>query len=106
MTKLSNQIHPFHLVDPSPWPLLASVGALSATSGGVMWFHDYCPSQHILETPKDTVTLLNESRFSTRSDFAFKLQDPGLLTSNITSTLNLVVSAFFFYFFFAHPEVE
>jgi heme/copper-type cytochrome/quinol oxidase subunit 3 len=40
-TKLNKQIHPFHLVDPSPWPLLGSIGALTATSGGVMWFHDY-----------------------------------------------------------------
>jgi hypothetical protein len=32
MGKLNNQIHPFHLVDPSPWPLLGSLGALSATS--------------------------------------------------------------------------
>jgi hypothetical protein len=40
-TKLNKQIHPFYLVDPSPWPLLGSIGALTATSGGVMWFHDY-----------------------------------------------------------------
>ena len=33
--------HPFHLVDPSPWPLFASIGAFAATSGGVMWFHGY-----------------------------------------------------------------
>jgi len=39
--KINKQIHPFHLVDPSPWPILGSFGALTATSGGVMWFHDY-----------------------------------------------------------------
>ena len=33
--------HPFHLVDPSPWPLAASIGAFGATSGGVMYFHGY-----------------------------------------------------------------
>ena len=33
--------HPFHLVDPSPWPLVASLGSLAATTGGVMWFHSY-----------------------------------------------------------------
>jgi len=41
MNKLNIQIHPFHLVDPSPWPLLGAFGALSATVGGVMWFHSY-----------------------------------------------------------------
>lgn len=33
--------HPFHLVDPSPWPLVAASGTLAATTGGVMWFHSY-----------------------------------------------------------------
>lgn len=33
--------HPFHLVDPSPWPYVASMGALGLTTGGVMYFHSY-----------------------------------------------------------------
>ena len=32
-------IHPYHLVDESPWPLLASIGGLILTSGLVKWFH-------------------------------------------------------------------
>jgi cytochrome c oxidase subunit 3 len=39
--KYNNQIHPFHLVDPSPWPLIASIGAFATTSGTVMFFHNY-----------------------------------------------------------------
>lgn len=39
--KKNNQIHSYHLVDPSPWPILAAIGALSATSGAAMWFHYY-----------------------------------------------------------------
>ena len=35
------QRHPFHLVDPSPWPLLSSTMAFTMVSGGVMWFHGY-----------------------------------------------------------------
>nr|QIT06535.1 cytochrome c oxidase subunit 3 [Sminthurides bifidus] len=31
--------HSFHLVDISPWPLMASLGALILTSGMVKWFH-------------------------------------------------------------------
>jgi len=38
---INKQEHPFHLVDPSPWPLLGSVGAFTATTGGVMWFHSF-----------------------------------------------------------------
>lgn len=35
------QKHPFHLVDPSPWPLVASLGFLGFTTGLVGWFHGY-----------------------------------------------------------------
>nr|YP_009485700.1 cytochrome c oxidase subunit III [Tessaratoma papillosa]AVZ00836.1 cytochrome c oxidase subunit III [Tessaratoma papillosa] len=31
--------HPYHLVDPSPWPLTGSIGAMTLTSGMVLWFH-------------------------------------------------------------------
>jgi len=42
------QKHPFHLVDPSPWPLLSSLAALTTTSGGVMWFHNYSGGGFVL----------------------------------------------------------
>nr|WNO18563.1 cytochrome c oxidase subunit III [Neolepetopsis sp.] len=32
---------PFHLVEFSPWPLTASIGALFLTVGGACWFHGY-----------------------------------------------------------------
>ena len=35
------QRHPFHLVDPSPWPILSSIAALVMTTGGVMFMHGY-----------------------------------------------------------------
>nr|UCC46044.1 cytochrome c oxidase subunit III [Microdeuterus sp. HEM078] len=31
--------HPYHLVDPSPWPLTGSIGGLTVTTGMVVWFH-------------------------------------------------------------------
>ena len=37
---MSNFIrHPFHLVDESPWPLLAALGGIGVTSGLLKWFH-------------------------------------------------------------------
>lgn len=35
------QRHPYHLVDPSPWPLLASIGSLGLTFGAVMFMHNF-----------------------------------------------------------------
>nr|YP_011011072.1 cytochrome c oxidase subunit III [Cymoninus sechellensis]WPW49240.1 cytochrome c oxidase subunit III [Cymoninus sechellensis] len=31
--------HPYHLVDQSPWPLTGSIGAMTMTTGMVLWFH-------------------------------------------------------------------
>lgn len=33
--------HPFHLVDPSPWPFFGSMSAFGLTFGGVMYMHSY-----------------------------------------------------------------
>ncbi len=33
--------HDYHLVDPSPWPIVASISALTTTGGAVMWFHNH-----------------------------------------------------------------
>lgn len=35
------QAHPFHLVEPSPWPLVASFALLTLTVSGVMTMHGY-----------------------------------------------------------------
>ena len=39
--KNNNQRHPYHLVDPSPWPFLGSMGAFALTFGTVMYMHNY-----------------------------------------------------------------
>ena len=37
---MSNYLrHPFHLVDESPWPILASFRGIGLTSGLLKWFH-------------------------------------------------------------------
>nr|QNP08397.1 cytochrome c oxidase subunit III [Cynoglossus melampetalus] len=36
---MAHQTHPYHMVDPSPWPLTGAIAALLLTSGLAMWFH-------------------------------------------------------------------
>ena len=36
---MSNQTHPFHLVNPSPWPALAALALFMVTLGSAMFFH-------------------------------------------------------------------
>jgi len=42
------QRHPYHLVDPSPWPLIGSISALLLTIGGVMYMHSYVGGGYLL----------------------------------------------------------
>ncbi|MBM3506141.1 MAG: cytochrome c oxidase subunit 3 [Alphaproteobacteria bacterium] len=35
--------HPYHLADPSPWPILGSIAALGTAGGLVMFMHDMTP---------------------------------------------------------------
>lgn len=35
----NNTNHPYHLVEKRPWPLTASIGAITLTTGLVKWFH-------------------------------------------------------------------
>ena len=41
LTRSNFQAHPFHLVSPSPWPLLTSVSLLSLTTSGVANMHGF-----------------------------------------------------------------
>jgi len=45
---VNDQKHPFHLVDPSPWPLVASIGGFTLTSGLVMYMHSYAGGSSVL----------------------------------------------------------
>ena len=36
---MAHQAHPFHIVDPSPWPLTGATGAMLTVSGLAIWFH-------------------------------------------------------------------
>jgi cytochrome c oxidase subunit 3 len=42
------QKHPFHLVDPSPWPFMGALSAWLLTTGGVLYFHGYTSGGNVL----------------------------------------------------------
>jgi cytochrome c oxidase subunit 3 len=44
----SGQDHPFHLVDPSPWPLMGAISMFALTLGAAMSFHDLPESMPVL----------------------------------------------------------
>nr|YP_010833712.1 cytochrome c oxidase subunit III [Tympanophyllum maximum]WFP43220.1 cytochrome c oxidase subunit III [Tympanophyllum maximum] len=58
--------HPYHLVNPSPWPLTGALGALTMTSGLVKWFHFYDSSLIMLGLMINSLTMLQWWRDITR----------------------------------------
>ncbi|MEM8797251.1 MAG: cytochrome c oxidase subunit 3 [Pseudomonadota bacterium] len=40
MAESHTKNHDYHIIDPSPWPLIGSIGALVWAIGTVMWMHD------------------------------------------------------------------
>ena len=49
-SKILKTKHSFHLVDPSPWPLVASLGAFMLTTGGVLYMHRFFGGGQLLLT--------------------------------------------------------
>ena len=47
--------HSFHLVDPSPWPLLASLGAFMLTIGAVLYMQNFYGGSQLLKTGLITI---------------------------------------------------
>jgi len=43
----SYQAHPYHLVSPSPWPILTSLSLLVLTTSGVLSMHNFLTSEYI-----------------------------------------------------------
>lgn len=43
-------MHPYHLVDPSPWPIVAAFGSLFLVFGLVLFFHGYSGSLLMIYT--------------------------------------------------------
>ena len=46
--KIKFQYFPFHLVDPSPWPILVSFSLLNLTVGAVMYMHGFSNGGSVL----------------------------------------------------------
>nr|AXS65675.1 cytochrome c oxidase subunit 3 [Cucujoidea sp. 40 KM-2017] len=47
---MSHKNHPFHLVDFSPWPILASLSSLSLMIGLIKWFHMFNTNLFLMST--------------------------------------------------------
>lgn len=46
----SEKTHPYHLVDPSPWPLFSAFSLLVLAAGGILFMHGYPYGHMVLPT--------------------------------------------------------
>nr|QSH90973.1 cytochrome c oxidase subunit III [Triatoma dimidiata] len=63
---MNSHNHPYHLVDYSPWPLTGSIGAMTLTSGMIMWFHKNDMSLYLLGVLITVLTMIQWWRDITR----------------------------------------
>lgn len=106
--------HPFHLVDYRPWPLTASIGAITTVSGLVKWFHQYDISLFILGNIITIITIYqwwrDVSRERTFQGLHTNIVITGLRWGIILFILSEILFFFSFFWAFFHrslsPSVE
>ena len=67
--------HDYHLVEPSPWPILGAIGAFTMAIGGIMWMktiavHGVTPGSYIFGAA-GLVSCFERPRVGTRFPRAF-----------------------------------
>lgn len=97
--------HPYHLVDPSPWPILSAISAFTFLIGLTMYMHSYYFGGYILFIG---FTLLISSMSFWWKDIIFEARYEGNHTIKVQKGLKLSVILFiiseimfFFAFFWA-----
>ncbi len=113
---INTQGHSFHLVDPSPWPLICSVGAFAATSGGVMYFHSYSGGGFLLTLGLIMIILMMIVWWrDIIREATFEGQHTAMVEKGLRMGMALFISSevmFFFAFFWAffystiNPAIE
>ena len=59
---IESQRHSYHLVDPSPWPISGSLGALATTVGGVMYMHSFQGGATVGERSRNSKIFLRNTK--------------------------------------------
>ena len=103
--------HPFHLVDSSPWPLFASLGAFMLTTGGVLYMHRYKNGFALFLTGVFLVLyvmftwwrdIVREATFESQHSFAVQR---GLRLGMILFIVSEIMFFFAFFWAFFHSSI-
>ncbi len=94
--------HPYHLVQPSPWPITGSISALILVSGGLMYMHEIAggPWVMLLAVAGLAYTLVHWWRDVIRESRTGDHTDPVSRGLRIGMALFITSEVLFFYAFF------
>uniref|UniRef100_A0AB39A5Y8 Cytochrome c oxidase subunit 3 n=1 Tax=Senometopia prima TaxID=3234324 RepID=A0AB39A5Y8_9MUSC len=92
--------HPFHLVDYSPWPLTASIGAMTTVTGMVKWFHQFDSSLFLLGNLITMLTVYQWWRDVSRESTYQGLHTNKVITGLQWGMILFILSEIFFFISF------
>jgi len=104
--------HSWHLVDPSPWPLVASLAAFFMTSGGVLYMHKFVGGGQLLLTGFVTLLyvmytwwrdIIREATFEEQHSFSVQR---GLRLGMILFIVSEIMFFFAFFWAFFHSSLS
>ena len=104
--------HPWHLVDPSPWPLMAALGAFILTSGGVLYMHNYIEGGNMLITGLVIILyvmytwwrdIIREATFEDQHNFSVQ---KGMRLGMILFIVSEIMFFFAFFWAFFHSSLS
>jgi cytochrome c oxidase subunit 3 len=103
--------HTFHLVDPSPWPLIASLGAFMLTSGLVLYMHKFVGGWQLLITGFSIILymmytwwrdIIREATFEDQHSVAVQ---KGLRLGMVLFIVSEIMFFFAFFWAFFHSSI-
>ena len=104
--------HSWHLVDPSPWPLVAALGAFFMTSGSVLYINNYSGGGQLCFTGFSTISyvmftwwrdIIREATFEDQHTFAVQR---GLRLGMILFIASEAMFFFAFFWAFFHSSLS
>jgi len=104
--------HFYHLVDPSPWPLVASLGAFMLTIGGVLYMHQFQGGYKLFLTGFLVIIyvmftwwrdIIREATFENQHSFAVQR---GLRLGMILFIVSEIMFFFAFFWAFFHSSLS
>ena len=104
--------HTWHLVDPSPWPLVASLGAFFMTTGGVLYMHNFAGGGRLCLTGFLTILyvmyiwwrdIIREATFEEQHTFSVQR---GLRLGMILFIVSEIMFFFAFFWAFFHSSLS